>query len=80
MLVGIIGKKFNMRKFTVHEIRLAASEGEGFCRRCGSQGPIEQDPEDREGRFLPCEACGALGMMPAEGILAVLALVDLEEI
>jgi hypothetical protein len=79
-LVGIIERRLEMRKFTLHEIRLAANEGEGFCRRCGSQGPIEQDPEDREGRFLPCEACGALGMMPAEGILAVLALVDLEEI
>jgi hypothetical protein len=70
----------NSKTWYWNEIRLAANEGEGFCRRCGSQGPIEQDPEDREGRFLPCEACGALGMMPAEGILAVLALVDLEEV
>jgi len=68
-----------MRKFTRREILLAAEEGEGFCRRCGAQGPIEREEEDREGLFLPCENCGALGMMPAEGMLAVLEMVGEED-
>ena len=66
-----------MRKFTKREIIDAAEAGEGFCRRCGSQGPIEQDEDDQEGRFLPCESCGAVGMMPAEGMLALLEMIDL---
>jgi hypothetical protein len=68
-----------MRKFTRREIVHAAQEGEGFCRRCGSQGPIEQAEDDREGLYLPCETCGALGMMPAEGMLAILDMVMEEE-
>lgn len=68
-----------MRKFTKRELFEAAREGEGFCRKCGSQGPIEQGEEEPEGLFAPCESCGAFGMMPAEGMLAVLELIDLEE-
>ena len=68
-----------MRKFTKKELHAAAEEGEGFCRRCGSQGPIEQAEDDRVGLFAPCEYCGALGMMPAEGMLAVLDLIELED-
>lgn len=68
-----------MRKFTKRELHAAAEEGEGFCRRCGSQGPIEQADDDQAGLFAPCEHCGALGMMPAEGMLAVLELIELED-
>lgn len=68
-----------MRKFTRREIFLAAEEGEGFCRRCGAKGPIEREEEEKEGLFLPCESCGALGMMPAEGMLAILDMVEGEE-
>lgn len=68
-----------MRKFTRREIVAAAMEGEGFCRRCGAQGPISQTDDDSEGLYEPCESCGALGMMPAEGILAILNMVEEEE-
>lgn len=68
-----------MRKFTRREVERAAADGEGFCRRCGSQGPVEQDPQDSAGVFLPCESCGAVGMMPAAGILAVLEMVEEED-
>jgi len=52
-----------MRKFTKRELQQAAQEGEGFCRRCGAQGPVEREEDDGEGLYLPCESCGALGMM-----------------
>jgi len=68
-----------MRKFTKRELQAAAQEGEGFCRRCGAQGPVEREEDDGEGLYLPCESCGALGMMPAEGLLAVLEMIDLGE-
>ncbi len=68
-----------MRKFTRKEIREAAAEGEGFCRRCGAQGAIEREEEDQEGLLLPCEVCGAVGMMDAAGMLALIEMVEEED-
>jgi hypothetical protein len=68
-----------MRKFSRREVEDAAADGEGFCRRCGERGPVGVEEEDPEGRFTPCEFCGAIGMMPAEGILSILRMVGQEE-
>ena len=64
------------RRFTRKQLLDAAELGEGFCRKCGEQGGIG---EVDDGPLAPCDSCGSLAMMPAQGILDVLKMVIEED-
>jgi len=53
----------------------AAAEGLAFCLKCGEEQGYGEDVEG----ILPCENCGALAVIPASHIQAILNLVKGDE-
>ena len=66
---------YTVRQFTRKHILAAAAEGLAFCLKCGEEQGYGEDAEG----ILPCENCGALAVIPASNIQAVLNLVKGDE-
>lgn len=67
--------EYTMRQFTRKHILAAAAEGLAFCLKCGEEQGYGEDVEG----ILPCENCGALAVIPASHIQAILNLVKGDE-